>query len=91
MVKNLTIVFVSFFILACEAKNLQIIKPEKFTYDIVKFKAVSKVLNNEFKNNSPDHEIISEIVQYWFDNRVKTDGFEGDLYVNVKSIQFINP
>jgi len=89
MVKNLTIVFVSFFVLACEAKNLQIIKPEKLTYDIVKFKTVSKVLNNEFKNNSPDHEIISEIVQYWFDNRVKTDGFEGDLYVNVKRIQFI--
>ncbi len=88
MVKNLTIVFVSFFMLACEAKNLQIIKPEKFTYDIVKFKAVSKVLNNNLKTDSPDHEIMSEIVQYWFDNRIKIDGFDGDLYVNVKNIQF---
>ena len=31
---------------------------------------------------------MSEILQYWFDNRIKTDGFEGNLYVNVKQIQF---
>ncbi len=66
----------------------QIIKPEKFTYDIVKFDAVSKKLENKFKVNSPDHEIISEIIKYWFDNRIKTDGFEGNLIANIKQIQF---
>ena len=38
--------------------------------------------------NSTDHEIMSEIIQYWFDNRIKTDGFDGNLSVNVKQIQF---
>ena len=31
---------------------------------------------------------MNKIVQYWFDNRIKTDGFEGNLSVNVKQIQF---
>ena len=66
----------------------QIIKPEKFTYDIIKFNTVSKILENKFEANSPDHEIMNEIVRYWFDNRIKTDGFEGNLSVNVKQIQF---
>lgn len=72
----------------CEINSKQIIKPEKFTFEIVKFNAVSKILYNEFKTNSSDHEIISEIIQYWFDNRIKTDGFDGSLSVNVKQIQF---
>ena len=66
----------------------QIIEPEKFTYDIIKFNTVSKILENKFEANSPDHEIMNEIVRYWFDNRIKTDGFEGNLSVNVKQIQF---
>ena len=66
----------------------QIIKPEKFTFDTYKFDAVSKKLENSFKTNSSDHEIMSEIINYWFDNRIKTDGFDGNLYVNVKRIQF---
>ena len=32
---------------------------------------------------------MSEIIKYWFDNRIKTDGFEGNLSVNVKQIQFV--
>ena len=66
----------------------QIIKPERFTYDIIKFNAVSKILENKFEANSFDHEIMSEIIEYWFDNRIKTDGFDGNLSVNVKQIQF---
>ena len=49
----------------------QIIKPEKFKYEVVKFKAVSKILNNEFNNNDSDYQIMSEIIKYWFDNRIK--------------------
>ena len=66
----------------------QIIKPEKFTYDTIKFDAVSKKLENSFKTNSPDHEIMSDIINYWFKNKIKTDGFQGDLYVNLKKMQF---
>ena len=67
----------------------QIIKSEKFTYDIVKFNTVSKILENKFETDSTDHEIMSEIIDYWFDNRIKTDGFDGNLLVNVKQIQFV--
>ena len=80
--------FLMFLFIGCEMNSKQIIKPEKFTYDIVKFDAVSKILINEFKTNSFDHEIMSDIIQYWFDNRIKTDGFDGKLSLIVKNIQF---
>ena len=82
------IIFFGFMVLGCEMNSKQIIKPENFTYDVVKFNAVSKKLLNKLKTNSSDHEILSEIIQYWFDNRIKTDGFEGNLSVLVKQIQF---
>ena len=87
MVRTLSIFFIFIFI-GCEMNSKQIIKPEKFTYDTVKFNAVSKKLENEFKSNSSDHKTMSEIIQYWFDNRIKTDGFDGNLSVNVKQTQF---
>ena len=87
MVRTLGL-FLFLIFIGCEMNSKQIIKPEKFTYDIIKFNTVSKILENKFQTNSPDHEIMSEIVQYWFDNRIKTDGFEGNLSVNVKQIQF---
>ena len=87
MVRTISL-FLFFIFIGCEMNSKQIIKPEKFTYDTVKFNAVSKILENKFETNSPDHEIMSEIIQYWFDNRIKTDGFDGNLSVNVKQIQF---
>ena len=87
MVRTLSL-FLFFIFIGCEMNSKQIIKPEKFTYDIIKFNTVSKILENKFEAISPDHEIMNEIVRYWFDNRIKTDGFEGNLSVNVKQIQF---
>ena len=87
MVRTISL-FLFFIFIGCEMNSKQIIKPEKFTFETVKFDTVSKILFNELKNNSSDHEIISEIIQYWFDNRIKTDGFDGSLSVNVKQIQF---
>ena len=87
MVRTISLFFIFIFI-GCEMNSKQIIKPEKFTYDAIKFNAVSKRLENKFKANSPDHEIMNKIVQHWFDNRIKIDGFEGNLLVNVKQIQF---
>ena len=80
--------FLIFIFIGCEMNSKQIIKPEKFTYDTIKFDTVSKKLENSFKTNSPDHEIMTEIIHYWFDNRIKTDGFDGNLLVIVKQIQF---
>ena len=87
MVRIISLILIFFFI-GCEMNSKQIIKPEKFTYDTIKFDAVSKKLENSFKTNSTDNEIMSEIINYWFDNRIKTDGFDGNLSVNVKQTQF---
>ena len=87
MVRTISL-FIIFIFIGCEMNSKQIIKPEKFTYDTVKFNAVSKKLENIFEVDGYDYEIMSEIIQYWFDNRIKTDGFDGDLYVNVKQIKF---
>jgi len=87
MVRIISLILIFFFI-GCEMNSKQIIKPEKFTYDTIKFDAVSKKLENSFKTNSSDNEIMSEIINYWFDNRIKTDGFDGNLLVNVKQTQF---
>jgi len=86
MVKYL--IFSIFLLFGCEINSKQVIKPEKFTYETVKFNAVSKKLENIFEANSSDHKIMNEIIQYWFDNRIKTDGFDGNLSVNVKNIKF---
>ena len=80
--------FLIFIFIGCEMNSKQIIKPEKFTYDTIKFNSVSKKIENKFKANSLDHEIMSEIIQYWFDNGIKTDGFEGDLLINIKQLEF---
>ena len=80
--------FLFFIFMGCEMNSKQIVKPEKFTYDTIKFNTVSKILENKFETNSTDHKIMSELIQYWFDNRIKTDGFDGNLLVNVKEIKF---
>ena len=82
------ITFLTFIFIGCEMKSNQIIKPEKYTFDIINFDTVSKTLVNEYISNSSDHEIMSDLIQYWFDNRIKTNGLEGNLFLNVKKIEF---
>lgn len=86
MVRYLSVLVFLFF--GCEINSKQIIKPEKFTYDAIKFNSVSKSLINELKHNSSDHQDISDVIQYWFDNRIKTDGFDGKLLIYVRNIEF---
>ena len=45
MVRTISLFFIFIFI-GCEMNSKQIIKPEKFTFEIVKFNAVSKTLYN---------------------------------------------
>lgn len=87
MVRFIVIIF-SFLFMGCEMNNDRVVKPEKVTFDFIKFNAVSKAFNNALVNDSPDHKIMSDIIESWFQNKIKTDGFEGDLLVNVKNIEF---
>jgi hypothetical protein len=80
------ILFLYFIFFGCEINSQQIIKPEKFNYDEIKFNAVSK--NLIFKNLLEESKTndMKKIINYWFDNKVKTDGFSGLLEVIVKDI-----
>ena len=69
-------------------KNNQIIKSEKFSFDTINFDTVSKTLVNEYTSNSSDHKIMGDLIQNWFDNSIKTNGFDGNLFLNVKNIEF---
>ena len=80
------ILFLSMLLLGCEINGKQIIKPEKFTYDQIKFNTVSKKLIFENLDDSLDIENMKSILRYWFDNKIKTDGFDGNLNLNIKNI-----
>ena len=81
------IIVIGLILFGCEINSEQVIKPEKFSYDTIKFSTVSKKLINDYASLSKDHKKISDIIEYWFDNRIKTDGFEGSLLVNIKEIK----
>jgi len=86
MVKYLTILLFVLLI-GCEINSEQLIKSENINYESIKFNAVSK--NLKFTNNQEglEVEIAKKLVSDWFKNNVKVDGFEGDLSINVSSIE----
>ena len=65
----------------------QLIKTENMNFDDVKFNAVSKNLNFTNEQEGPEVEIAKKLVINWFNNNIKIDGFEGNLSVNVTSIE----
>ena len=83
------IVILSLFIFGCDSYDKQIIKKDKFTFDVIEFDTVSKELFYDVAVSDSDQISMNEIIQYWFDNRIKTNGFEGRLYVIVKDIDFV--
>lgn len=80
------ILFLCLLFLGCEINGKQIIKSEKFTYDNIKFNTVSKKLTFEDLDDNLYIENMKSILVYWFDNKIKTDGFDGNLNLNVKNI-----
>lgn len=85
MVRFIGVIFI-FSLFGCEMNSKQIIKPEKFDYEVIKFDVVSKKLLNDNFDESYDRQIMNNLIQYWFDNRIKTDGFDGSLEVLIKKI-----
>tara|TARA_B100001063_G_scaffold211119_1_gene209219 strand:+ start:54 stop:539 length:486 start_codon:yes stop_codon:yes gene_type:complete len=85
MVRNLTFLFL-IMLIGCEMNSKQVIKPEKFIFEEVSFDAVSKrLVFNNFKVDS-DINNMKKIINYWFDNKIKTNGFDGALDVRVNNI-----
>ncbi len=86
MVKYLTLFLFVFFI-GCEMNSEQLIKSENINFENVKFNAVSKNLDFTNIQEGPEVETTKKLVKDWFNNNVKTDGFDGSLNINVTSIE----
>jgi hypothetical protein len=72
--------------IGCEMNSKQVIKPEKFIFEDVRFDSVTKrLVFEDFKEDS-DINNMKKIINYWFDNKIKTNGFDGSLDVNVNNI-----
>lgn len=86
MAKYLVIIL-SIIFLSCDINSKQIIKPEKFNFNELKFNSVTKKLIYSNLQEDIDIRNMKKIIQYWYDNKIKTDGFDGSLEVNVIKIE----
>ena len=85
MVKYL-IIFSLFFLYGCETYSDQVIENEYFSFEDVKFNAVSKKLIFKNINENNDIEVAKEKISRWFNNKIKLNGFEGELELKVNTI-----
>ena len=86
MVKHLTLFFF-ISLIGCEMNSEQLIKSEKINFENIKFNAVSKELKFTNIQEGPEVETTKKYVKNWFNNNVKINGFEGNLSINVTSIE----
>ena len=86
MVKHLTL-FLTILFIGCEMNSEQLIKSENINFENIKFNAVSKDLKFTNIQEGPEVDTTKKLVKDWFDNNVKIDGFDGNLSINVTSIE----
>ena len=86
MVKHLTLFFF-ILLIGCEINSEQLIKSENINFENIKFNAVSKDLKFTNNQEGPEVETTKKLVKDWFNNNVKIDGFDGNLSINVTSIE----
>ena len=86
MVKHLTLFFF-ILLIGCEMNSEQLIKSENINFENIKFNAVSKDLKFTNSQEGPEVETTKKLVKEWFNNNVKIDGFDGNLSINVTSIE----
>ena len=77
---RLVFILIYFFIAGCKA-NESFINPLKPEFETMSFNVVQKQLI--FEQELPDH--IQKLLSQWFDQRVKIDGFDGDMKFIVSS------
>lgn len=85
MVRYLVIFFI-FLLISFKIHGQQIIKPDKLDFEKLKFNSVTKNLIYDNSSENADIVIMYQIINYWFDNKVKIDGFDGSLDVIIKNI-----
>ena len=85
MAKHLTLLLLVLFI-GCEMNSEQLVKSENINFENIKFNAVSKNLKFTNIEEGPEVETTKKLVKDWFNNNIKIDGFDGNLSINVTSI-----
>ena len=65
----------------------QIIKTKNIKIDELKFNSVTKNLIFQDQQKNPEVDKMREIIRHWYENKIKTDGFDGSLEVKVKIIE----
>ena len=87
MARYLVFLLIMNIFIGCEMNSEQLIKSDNINFENIKFNAVSK--NLKFTNNQEgtEVEIVKKLVNDWFNNNVKIDGFDGNLSINVTSIE----
>ena len=87
MARYLVFLLIMNIFIGCEMNSEQLIKSDNVNFENIKFNAVSK--NLKFTNNQEgtEVEIVKKLVNDWFNNNVKIDGFDGNLSINVTSIE----
>ena len=85
MVKYLVLLFI--LLIGCEMNSEQLIKSENINYENIKFNTVSKDLKFTNVQEGNEVEFTKKLVSDWFNNKVKIDGFDGNLSINVTSIE----
>ena len=86
MAKHITLLLFVLLI-GCEMNSEQLIKSENINFENIKFNAVSKDLKFTNIQEGPEVETTKRLVEDWFNNNVKIDGFDGNLTINVTSIE----
>ena len=86
MVRNIVILPILFFF-SIQVQGQQIVKPDKLNFENIKFKSVTKNLIYRNLSENSDTMFMKKIINYWFDNKVKTDGFDGSLEIIIKNIE----
>ena len=75
-------ILLSFFIAGCNAKE-SFIDPLKPEFQMMSFDVVQKQLVIE--KEIPDH--LQNLLSQWFDQRLKVDGFDGDMVFTVSNFR----
>ena len=86
MVKNLSLFFTLIFISSCNTSD-QLVKLNKDQINNISFDAVTKTLEfNDYKQSKLNN-IGKQLIYEWYNDKIKTDGFDGSLKVIITNLE----
>ncbi|MDB9776505.1 hypothetical protein OAB63_01940 [Alphaproteobacteria bacterium] len=85
MVKHLILLFIFFsLLLGCETTSIT--KEDKFNNDKIYIDVVQKKINLDGIIAGPNSKKVKDSVQKWLENNLKTSGYDGELGIQLISI-----